>query len=175
MKRRARPTPAQQELWRELGEYFEKDDGTLPDVSLGNLSPAGAAGIFDELRARADPPEPTETIWHDEREEEVPLLEVPDAGALATSGRIGSLHVVLRGVRSGGVRLPDLGVGLFVDEVVLDYRMGRHWNAIVLAAFVELITELQQIDPGSRFDPVANDDVVQLFHEAIDGYLEATR
>jgi hypothetical protein len=175
VRRRIRPTPAQHQLWRELGEYFAEDDGTLPEYWFSGLSPEGAARIFDELRERADPPEPSTTIWHDEREEQLPLAEVPDAGALVTSGRIGSLHVVLSGVRSAGIRLPDLGVSLFRDSVELDYRMGRDWNPIVLSAFVDLLIELQQLDPGSRLDAHADADVQEQFREAIERYLVAAR
>ena len=46
---------------------------------------------------------------------------VPNAAALVVSGDAESFHVVLRGIRSGGVTIPDLGVFVFPDQLALDY------------------------------------------------------
>lgn len=169
----------EEQLWRELADLFAEDDGSLPEIRLLEVSPDGAAKILDELRNGAEPLEANQTVWLDEREQELPLRDVPDAGALAATGRISTLHVVLRGIRSRGTRLPDLGVSIWPGEVALDYRMGGEWNADVLAAFVELLGELRKLDPGARLAAAGELDLMpepaqQRFQRAIDRYFVST-
>jgi hypothetical protein len=56
--------------------------------------------------------------------------------------------------------------------------MGKDWNADVLAAFVELLAELQRLDPGARL--AAADEVEprpegaqKRFQQAVATYLSA--
>jgi hypothetical protein len=173
------PSTREEQLWRELGDLFAEDDGSLPEIRLIEVSADGAANIFDELCSRAEPLETNQTVWLDEREQELPLRDVPDAGALAATGRISTLHVVLRGIRSRGTRIPDLGVSIWPGEVALDYRMGSGWNADVLAAFVELLGELRKLDPGARLAAAGELDLMpkpvqQRFQRAIDRYFAST-
>ncbi|MDP8910348.1 MAG: hypothetical protein M3N47_14810, partial [Chloroflexota bacterium] len=60
------------------------------------------------------------------------------------------LHVVLTGIRSGDVGVPDLGVSVRPGALVVDYRMGVEWTAEVVAGFVELLRALQQLVEGSE-------------------------
>jgi hypothetical protein len=116
-------------------------------------------------------------VWQDSREQEVPLTELADAGTLAATGQITSLHVVLRGIGSGGIRLPDLGVSVWPGEVALDYRMGSDWDADVLGAFVELLADLQGLDHNARLTaagevgPPLPEEVQKRFQRAVETYL----
>jgi hypothetical protein len=85
------PSTREEQLWRELGELFADDDGSFPEIRLLEVSADGAANIFDELRSRAEPLEANQTVWLDEREQELPLTDVSDAGALAATSRISTL------------------------------------------------------------------------------------
>jgi hypothetical protein len=143
---------ARAKLWDELSSFFAEDDGSLPEVRLVRLSPTGLVRIFEELRQRAEPLDSSETVWHDERQEEVTLGEVPELPALVADEKISSVHLLLRGIRSGDLNLPDLGVFAASGEIALDYRMGDEWNEDVLAAFVELLADLRQLDPGGELD-----------------------
>jgi hypothetical protein len=173
-----RPASARARLWHELAGYFEEDDGSLPEIRLLDLTAEGVVRVFAEVRRRAEPLDPATHVWHDELEQTVALADVPDVAELAATGRIGPPHFLLSGIRSAGVRLPDLGIYIDPGEVALDYRMGKDWNADVLAAFVELLVELQRLDPGAR---LAAADEVELrpegaqkrFQQAVATYLSA--
>jgi hypothetical protein len=54
---------------------------------------------------------------------------------------------------SNGVVIPDLGVFVFPDEIALDYSMGEEWNPANVAAFFELLIQLQGIDPTAVITP----------------------
>jgi hypothetical protein len=169
---------ARARLWFELADLFEEDDGSLPEIRLIDLTPGGVERIFAELSRRAEPLDPAQTVWHEERAQQVPLGELSDVGALAAKGRIAPSHFLLSGIRSGGVRLPDLGAFVFPDEVALDYRMGKDWNADVLAAFVELLAELQLLEPGARLVAACEvelqpEGTQKRFQQAVATYLSA--
>jgi hypothetical protein len=168
-------TAAREQLWDDLSLLFEADDGSLPEVRLVNVSPPGAAGICEALRSRAEPLLAGQTVWHHEREQEVPLNEIPDAGTLAAEGKLSSLHVVLQGIESHGVRVPDLGMSVWPGQVALDYRMGEAWSQDTLAAFVELLGDLLQLDPTARLDveEFVLADVRDRFRRAVSAYLAA--
>lgn len=164
---------ARQRLWKALSVLFAEDDGSLPEVRIVGVSSAGGAAMFDELRKRAEPLTPTQTVWHDRLDREVPLSEVPDAGLLAASGELTTLHVVLRGLEAGGVRVPDLGVSVWPGEVALDYRMGSDWNPSSLGAFAVLLGELLRLDAGARLDleDYVFDDLRDRFRAEVSRYL----
>lgn len=170
-----KPQTAREELWRELAYLFEEDDGSLPEVRLIDIPSGGAARIFQELRNRAEPLEPTQTIWDEELGRDVPLEDVPDAATLVAEERIQGFHVVLRGISSHSIRLPELGVFVCQNNVELDYRMGSEWNAEVLAAFVELLADLRRLAPAARLDLEDGvlENVREHFRRAVETYLAA--
>jgi hypothetical protein len=161
------------QLWNELSWLFEDDDGSLPEVRLLTSSADATARIFEELRRRATPLGPTQTVWHNARRQEVAVATLPDAGALAVLGALGPLHIVARGIESGGVRLPDLGVSVDPEGIALDYRMGDNWNPNVLGGFVDLLGDLLALDAEARVDleDFAADHARQRFRLALGAYL----
>ncbi len=64
-----------------------------------------------------------------------------------------------------GVRLPDLGVFVFDDQIAIDYRMGEEWRSTELRGLFELLLEISQLDPGSSvtFDPKTLPEVRERF------------
>ena len=72
---------------------------------------------------------------------------VQSAAALVARGAAQSFHVVLEGVRSLDVALPDLGVFVFPDQLALDYRMGSEWTPARVEAFFALLADLAALDP----------------------------
>jgi hypothetical protein len=165
-----KPSTAQEQLWRELAYLFEEDDGSLPEVRFLDIPPGGSARMLEELRRRAEPLEHTTTIWHPELEREIPLNDAPDMGALFAKG---GFPAVLRGIRSHGVRLPELGLWVDSAQVEFNYRMGSEWNAEVLAAFVELLSDLRRLAPGARFDLEEGvlESVREHFRRSVEAYL----
>jgi hypothetical protein len=162
-------------LWERLAFLFDEDDGSLPELRIVGLSPAGLTRVVTALWERAAEPPAVDRLWHDAHGVEAPVRDVAHACELLVAGRIVPFHVPLEGIAVGAVALPALGAFVDPDEVVLDYRMGPDWNADVLAAFVVLLGELRALDAGARLDleeaiaPQFRAEIVR----AIDEYLAA--
>jgi hypothetical protein len=164
-------------LWSAVHNFFEQNDGSLPEILLVGVSPEQAQAIFDALLQHAHPLRDDQTVWVDETVGDVPIRDLADAPLLAAQRQLaGWLHVVLTGVRTGGTDLPDLGVGIANDHVSLDYRPGPGWTADSLAAFVDLLRGLQQLAPKSQLvladdgsHPLP-DDAQRQFRQAIETY-----
>ena len=170
---------ARDRLWRDLRDLFEDDDGSLPEIQLLDVaSAADADGAYRAFLRVAAPLRPTQTAWDPNREREVSLGNFPDAGLLAAFGIIEGLHVVLFDVFYRGIALPDLGVR--VDRggtISVDYRPGPHWNADMLAGFIELLGNIRALTPGTRLvaaDPSGapySDEIQHRFSSAVEAYV----
>ena len=161
-----------------MSELFAENDGSLPEIEITGVSPQGAQAIFEELMRRGRPALPDPTVWDEVTDEDVRIEDTPNAGLLAAQGRMRSLHFVLAGIEHNGVQLPDLGLSIYPDGASLDYYMGPHWNAVTVAAFVDLLGELKQLGRGR--DLVAHpeggstpDPDQERFHDAVTRYLNA--
>lgn len=121
-------------LWEELHEFFETNDGSLPEIWINYSHPDATTGGFALLRTRAQSALP-----------EGPLA-VANAAGLVTSGSPTGFHVVLMGIASLGVTLPDLGVFVTTEGLALDYRPGADWGPATLEAFFELLADLAALD-----------------------------
>jgi hypothetical protein len=150
-----RSAAAQKQLWNELSDLFAEDDGcgSLPEIRLTGASNEGVERAYAALLQRAEPLEADDGVGD------------------------GTLDVVLSGIHSCEVSLPDLGVSVFPGGVALDYRMGDEWNAQVVAAFVELLDDLRELAGGGELvaadelDPL-DADTQQRFTQAIRCYLD---
>ena len=79
------------------------------------------------------------TFWSVTDLKDCPLNSVPNAAALVVSREAKPFHFVLGNVDMSGVRLPDLGVFVFDDQIAIDYRMGEEWRSTELRALFELL------------------------------------
>ena len=137
------------ESWAEIHELFDSDDGSLPEIRVDFARGDGAALGFALLRSRAASSRGQASFWSRTRDEECALDSVPAAAELVARGEADPFHVVLCGIRSRGVTIPDLGVFVSGDQLALDYRMGAGWGHDTLQALFELLAELVRPDPGA--------------------------
>ena len=135
-------------LWSELHDFFDTDDGSLPEVRVAYSDTGATIAAYALLRERAAQVV-TENpyFWSKTHHADRPLDSVPNAAVLVASGEATAFHVVLGGIRSRGVNIPDLGVFVFPAQIALDYRMGPAWGPRELEALFELLAELMSLDP----------------------------
>lgn len=62
-----------------------------------------------------------------------------------TGGLADPFHVVLGGIRGTNQVIPDLGVFVSTDGLVLDYRMGPEWGQAEIESFLELLRKLRSL------------------------------
>ena len=137
-------------LWKDLRSLFEVDDGSLPEVCVTYVDVEAPSRAFALLRDSASSVLGIPTFWSIADERDCPVASVPNAAVLVCRGAAESFHVVLEGVRSRDVTLPDLGVFVFPDQLALDYRMGSEWTPVRVEAFFALLADLAAFDPRAR-------------------------
>jgi len=136
-------------LWEQLRFLFDTDDGSLPKVRVTELSREGVAAIYAFLRARASVP-PDLLFWHRTLDREERLDAWPNPALLVAGNEAEPFHFLATGLVFDGVALPDLGVFVFPDQVVLDYRMGPELDERRVLALFELLRQLAALDLTGR-------------------------
>jgi hypothetical protein len=140
-------------LWEEVRDCFDTDDGSLPGIFVTGLSPGGMSAVYSMLRRSRlmgdDPP----AFWSRTREQPLGVDGVPDAARLVSAGEAEPFHHCVAGLVAGGVELPVLGVFVWGDAVELDFRMGPEWGPPQVAGFFEILWDCCALDPGARVAP----------------------
>ena len=129
---------------RILHQYFDQDDGSLPEVIVSFPSAdavATALRYLDTLGAR-NVTVGGGTWWSRTEQVDKPYSGIGDA-LRVLSGEADPLHFVLGGVYVAGCVLPDLGVFVDPDGLCLDYRMGDDWGEHEIAALLALLGNLE--------------------------------
>jgi len=70
------------------------------------------------------------------------------------AGQAESLQILLSGITRAGCRLPDLGVFVGLNELILDYRMGPDWGHPQIEGLMALLRDLRAM--GRRDDAAAD-------------------
>jgi hypothetical protein len=156
-------------LWNELRDLYGTDDGSLPEVRVDYMDSAATVSGFALLRERAvRVVSENACYWSNTHDAERPLDSVTNPAALVVAGEAESFHVVLGGIQSESVTIPDLGVFVFPDQLALDYRMGPAWGAKELEALFGLLGQLVALDPRATLslEEGVPADVVARFQSA---------
>ncbi len=144
-------------LWTELYDIFDTDDGSLPGIDINNLCPQEVGSIYHFLRTRSilvGSPRHPETgrpcFWHESEQHDVDLDAVPNAALLVAEGTAAAFHIVVKGLTFLGATIPDFGVFVFSESIVLDYRMGKEWGPAQVAALFECLRHMKEIAPSAE-------------------------
>ena len=133
-------------IWNEVKHLFEKDDGSLPDIFISNLTNQELIAIYEWLMSQCEAPQKT-TVWSIEKECDVFLHEVPSPASSLCEGRIEYIKHPLEGLSINGILLPLLCIWVFSNEIIIDYRMGNEWSDKKVLALFDLLRCIQQIAP----------------------------
>lgn len=137
-------------LWKQVGDCFNVDDGSLPSIEIAQLSPDGVQAIYAMLRSRSRLyGDATRELWSRTLEASIPIDSVPNAAVLVTEGHADAFHFGLTSITAFGTELPELGVFVFPDCIELDYRMGPEWGPAQVAGFFELLHDCASLDPAA--------------------------
>jgi len=138
-------------IWSQLRDLFDHDDGSLPEIELTNLGPAAIPRVLATLWRRGRDATAGGASYCDRRDgQDKPIAsaeEAANAAVLVCNQEAESIHVVLGGLGSAGSPIPDLGVFVHPDGLVLDYRMGSAWGPRQVDALFELLLTIAEIEP----------------------------
>jgi hypothetical protein len=135
------------ELWDQLHDLFDTDDGSLPDIEINNLSGEEVVNIYAYLRAQSELTSNEQYFWSKTENKDVQVDSVANAALLVVSGEAEAFHIVVRGLAFGGAGIPDLGIFVFEDSISLDYRMGPEWGPAELNALFLCFCKILKIAP----------------------------
>ncbi|WP_250628169.1 hypothetical protein [Pinirhizobacter soli] len=151
-----------------LLDYFETDDGSLPEIEVRFSEPGHTVRAFTRLftlgaiNHSANGP----TLWLRASQSEAPFTGPGDA-ALVISGDAESIQILLNGITCAGCRLPDLGVFVGLNELILDYRMGPEWGGPQIDGLIALLRDLQTLGGEVSVHQWWGDDGQRVFEEAL--------
>ena len=136
-------------LWHHVKHLFEKDDGSLPDIYVENLSSEETVAVYEWLMGQCEIAH-NPKLWSVEEQLDVPIREVVNPARAFAEGRVETFRHCLAGLRSYGVALPELSVSVEADGLSFDYRMGKHWTERTVLALFELLRQVQRLAPQAR-------------------------
>lgn len=137
------------ELWPQLHELFDTDDGSLPDVFIENLTGDQVSEIYAWVRSKCGVYSDacTPMFWDRVDEQDVPVTSVDDPASLVVNGQAESFRHGLSEVSSSGVVVPPLTIAVWPNSIEFDYRMGSEWGPAQLDALFDFLWSLQQLAP----------------------------
>jgi hypothetical protein len=133
------------QLWKDLHDLFDTDDGSLPEIELTNLNPSQIGSVFSFLLVRGK--EKDGRFWDKELKAERNIEDVENAAMLVADYRAHPFHIVLSDIEVDGVTIPALGVFIFQKVIVLDYRMGEGWGPSELGALFCFLSQMKKLAP----------------------------
>lgn len=93
--------------WQELAIFFERDEGYFLELVL--------TGTVDDVRQAwqllnvAGAVDRETAVWHIASQQKILLREVPDPVGAVAADEVGTVYLLLRGLKDEAVSLPDLG------------------------------------------------------------------
>jgi len=129
-------------------QLFERDDGSLPDIHVCNLTSEQIVLIYEWLMSQCsiarDP-----TLWNIALDQDVPIRETSQPARAFVSGTVASFRHCLANLSIDGVALPELSVCLEDGGLSFDYRMGPEWGDSEVQALLELFTRIMVLAPNA--------------------------
>ena len=139
------------DLWERLRNYFDADDGSLPEVFIEKLSSQEVCNVYRWIRSQCDVycagGDPT--LWDRVEQRDVPIKSIDSPAELVVAERAEPFRHGLTNLRISGVDLPHLTIAICPNTITFDYRMGSEWGATQLNAFFDLLFFIQKMVPGA--------------------------
>ncbi|WP_218152975.1 hypothetical protein [Variovorax sp. YR750] len=127
-----------------LTNYFDTDDGSLPEIEVIFDSASSIPVAFGHLyeRGARNVTQGGGYLWISETQLEKPFTGPGDA-SLVASGIAAPFHVVLADIVGLKCPIPLLGVFVLADRLTIDYRMGADWATAQIESLLHLLRGLQ--------------------------------
>ena len=130
----------------DLSRYFERDDGSLPQVDVEFERRESLQQAFNRLfeLGAVNVTVNGGYLWIRKEMREVPFNGPQDA-KLVTGELADSFHVVLGSIKWNDLLIPPLGILVDAQSLVIDYRMGSKWNRATIGGFIILLRSLAEL------------------------------
>jgi hypothetical protein len=134
------------QLWEELHNLFDIDDGSLPEIELTNLKSREIGDIFSFLLSLGKEVRPDGgSFWYGALNRECPIRSVNNAALLVTECEASPFHIVIVGIEVNSTIIPDLGIFFFQESISLDYRKDPQWGPAEIWALFHLLIQTKNL------------------------------
>jgi hypothetical protein len=165
----------QSQLWKDLHDLFDTDDGSLPEIELTNLNGSQIGNIFSYLLSLGKNKKlDLGSFWDNKLNQERLISSVKNAAILVTEYTAAPFHILVSSIEFNGVTIPDLGVFIFQEMISLDYRMGVQWGPSQLMAFFQLLNQIKKLAPDVRviLPEGESENIREKFQQVWEQYLQ---
>ncbi|VAW59317.1 hypothetical protein MNBD_GAMMA11-1417 [hydrothermal vent metagenome] len=137
------------DLWNHLSHLFEKDDGSLPDIFVENISEQEQEKIYSWIMSISKP-YGNPIVWSNKENRDIQIADIESPVRQFVDGNIESFRFELEGLKIEGILIPQLTICVNLNEVEFDYRMGKEWGQKELKALFVFLSEIKQIAENAK-------------------------
>jgi len=147
------------QAWNDLREYFEIDDGSLPDLLAVRFERVEAVSdAFEYLRSISESINAEPTLYSLHLKKRIAVTSVGNPAMLVANGEAESFCLMFNGALSKNeADFPELGVFVFPEELQFYYRPGPDWSALALKELFRILSALSKIDGFQEIEPLVPD------------------
>ena len=136
-------------IWNKLHHLFEKDDGSLPDIFVENITPEEIVTVYSWVLSLTKPyGEPH--LWSLEDNRDIKIADIPNPALYYIQGKSEPFRHGLEEFYFNGVKVPQLTIYIGESSIEFDYRMGKEWDEKKLISLFEFLYEIRKIAPKSK-------------------------
>jgi hypothetical protein len=137
------------EIWHKIGHLFEKDDGSLPDIFVENLTNEQIVTVYNWVVSEAGIyGEPT--LWSIKEERDIPVKEIDNPAQKFIDKEVEIFRHGLNDLIINGIKIPHLTISVEVGGVSFDYRKGKDWSSKEVRALLDFLLHIDRIAPDSK-------------------------
>jgi hypothetical protein len=135
-------------LWEDVKQFFEVDDGLLPEIYIERLSNHELVSAYEWIMSRCTVAR-TSSVWSIEQQTDICITELCCPAQDFVEGRIESFRHGLADLHMDGVLLPELSVCIDQGTLSFDYRPGADWNEQAVLALFSLLRAIKTLAPNA--------------------------
>ena len=111
-------------IWNEVHQLFESDDGSLPDVYVYNLAKEELVEIYSWVLSLTTAP-PDTYVWGIKNDKGILIDEIQNPALDYVQGKIQSFRHPLELFKFCDVEIPRLSIFIWESEISFDYTVDQ--------------------------------------------------
>jgi hypothetical protein len=135
--------------WNELKDFFDEDDGSLPDIFIENLTGPEKEDIFGWILGIVKF-SANSSVYSLKENKAVPAISYSNPVRDFNKGEIEPFRFALKEVRIKDIFIPLSSIGVGFNEIEFDYQMGKEWGPLQVEALLEFLAQIKDKVPAAR-------------------------
>jgi hypothetical protein len=155
-------------LWDEVKEFFDEEDGVIPDIFVDQLSQRDVETVYAWIRSVSTIcGEPT--LWSIKENRAIPIAVIENPARDFNAGEVETFHHTFD-IEVNGTAIPTLGVFVEDRALAFDYCTGKEWGAQQVIALFEFLSLIKDKCPPVRIYEGHRDRPSMQFVRAFERY-----